>query len=548
MAQTSHFRDMFAFFDDMKSEAVLLRRSADVGERELMVAQVQAAGRSHVAIFIAGLLTMWTALAILWVGDADAKFAVYSAPLYTIAAIVGYRVHIRAQRYLTTADQSGTYILLLRRLLVLVVAVQAFAWVMLMGDAWSYDFEIGLIVASAMTFGMIPIGALIYLYLPAAMMTWLGVMTVGGALAATLSGHPMPWFFYAGILLFGVSIHRMAMMQWRSFMQSIDHAKAFADSQKKFFTAEQERLEAVDAERRNTNAARAEERKVAGTNQRLAMTALANEFEHSVHAVVDVMEQAVRATGESSQQLAAIGTQTRERTDAMTDMASNMSSAIQNVATAARQLSESSDAISTQIVEQRAASEAVASSSKQSSGVMAHLAGEAEKIGEIAAMIKDVAGKTNLLALNATIEAARAGDAGRGFAVVAQEVKNLASQTQGAIGSVTETVTNIRDQMDNAARMVGSVANNMNQMQAGGQNIAVAITQQQAATLEITLHAEHAAQDADHVRAFSNEVNVAAVQVGEVADEMQQVMGDLESRALALREASRNFLERLRAA
>ena len=82
---------------------------------------------------------------------------------------------------------------------------------------------------------------------------------------------------------------------------------------------------------------------------------------------------------------------------------------------------------------------------------MAHLAGEAEKIGEIAAMIKDVAGKTNLLALNATIEAARAGDAGRGFAVVAQEVKSLASQTQGAIGSVTETVTTIRDQMDNAA-------------------------------------------------------------------------------------------------
>ena len=85
-------------------------------------------------------------------------------------------------------------------------------------------------------------------------------------------------------------------------------------------------------------------------------------------------------------------------------------------------------------------------------------------------------------------------------------------------------------------------------MQNGGQNIAVAITQQQAATRDITVHAEHAAQDADHVRAFSNEVNVAAVQVGEVADEMQQVMTDLEARALDLREASRNFLERLRAA
>lgn len=548
MADISHFRDMFAFFNDLKSEWALLRRSADVGERDLMVAQVQAAARSHVAVFMSGLLTMWPALAILWFGGADPKFAQYCAPLYTIASIVGYRVHVRTRHYDAEADPDGRYILFLRRLLVLAVAVEASAWVMLMADVWSYDYEIGLVVASAMTFGMIPIGALIYLYLPVAMMTWLGIMTVGGTAAATLSGHPMPWFFYAGILLFGISIHRVAMMQWRSFMRSIDNAQAYADSQQQYFASEQERLEAVETERRNTSAARSEERKAAEASQRLAMTALAGEFEHSVHSIVDVLEQAVRAVGESSQQLAAIGTQTRERTDAMTDMASNMSNAIQNVATAARQLNESSDAISHQITEQRTASEAVASSSKQSSGVMAHLAGEAEKIGEIAAMIRDVAGKTNLLALNATIEAARAGDAGRGFAVVAQEVKNLATQTQGAIGSVTETVTTIRDQMDNAARMVGSVAKNMNQMQIGGQNIAVAITQQQAATRDITVHAEHAAQDADHVRAFSNEVNVAAVQVGEVADEMQQVMTDLESRALDLREASRNFLERLRAA
>jgi methyl-accepting chemotaxis protein len=88
----------------------------------------------------------------------------------------------------------------------------------------------------------------------------------------------------------------------------------------------------------------------------------------------------------------------------------------------------------------------------------------------------------------------------------------------------------------------------MNHMQQGGQHIAVAITQQQAATRDITAHAEHAAQDAEHVREFSKEVNVAAVQVGEVADEMQQVVIGLESRAAALREASRNFLDRLQAA
>jgi methyl-accepting chemotaxis protein len=548
MSDLRHLKDMFASFADVKGEWALLRRSAQAENRDLMLAQLQAAGRSHVSVFLSGLLTMWPALAILWFGGANPQFAQYSVPLYTIAVIVGFRVHVRIKEYVVEADPDGRYLLFLRRLFVLQVMVAASSWVMLLADIWSYPHDIGLIVAAAMTFGMIAVGALIYLSLPAAMITWLSIMTIGGTLVAGYSGIELPWFFHAGIALFGVSLFRIGMLQWRSFMQSLDNAQAFAASQERYFAAEQERLEAVEAERHNTSAARSEERKQAEADRRQAMQTLASEFEKSVHSIIDLMEQAVRAVGESSQQLASIGTQTRERTDAMADMAGNMSNAIQMVAAAARQLSESSDSISGQVHDQVAASEAATTSSKQGSGVMAHLAGEAEKVGEIAAMIQDVASKTNLLALNATIEAARAGEAGRGFAVVAQEVKSLASQTHGAIGSVTETVTTIKDQMDNAARMVGSVALQMNNVQAGANNIASAITQQQAATRDISSHAEHAAQDAEHVREFSKEVNVAAVQVGEVADEMQQVMTGLESRAAALREASRNFLDRLRAA
>lgn len=548
MGDNSHFRDMFAFFNDLKAEWTLLRRSANLDNRDLMIAQLQAAARSHVAVFISGLIIIWPALALLWFGGANPRFAQYCAPLYTIAAIVGYRVHVRIRVYVAAADPDGRYILFLRRLFVLQTGVAAFSWVLLLGDIWSYHHNMGLIVASSITFGMMAVGALIYLCLPAAMMIWVLTMTIGGAAAARWSGIELPWFFYLGIGLFGISLHRVAMIQWRSFVQSIYNEQAFASSQEQFFAVEQSRLEAVEAERRNTVIARTQEREAADSAQRKAMTSLANEFEHSVHAIIDVMEAAVRAVGESSQQLAAIGTQTRERTDAMADMAFSMSSAIQMVAAATRQLSDSADSISGQVQEQVEASDAATISGKQGSGVMAHLAGEAEKVGEIAAMIRDVAGKTNLLALNATIEAARAGEAGRGFAVVAQEVKSLANQTHGAISSVTETVTTIKDQMDEAARMVGSVAYKMTQVQQRAGNIAAAITQQQAATRDITQHAEHAAQDAEHVREFSREVNVAAVQVGEVADEMQQVMVDLESRATGLREASRNFLDRLRAA
>lgn len=114
------------------------------------------------------------------------------------------------------------------------------------------------------------------------------------------------------------------------------------------------------------------------------------------------------------------------------------------------------------------------------------LAEQAQAIGEIIAVVNNVADQTNILAFNAAIEASRAGEQGKGFGVVATEIKSLAEQSKKA----TQQVRQILGEIQRAT------------------NSAVIATEHGAKTVDEALQTVHQADES--IRALTDMVSDAA--------------------------------------
>jgi methyl-accepting chemotaxis protein len=172
----------------------------------------------------------------------------------------------------------------------------------------------------------------------------------------------------------------------------------------------------------------------------------------------------------------------------------------------------------------------------------------ARTIGDVVAMITDIASKTNLLALNATIEAARAGEAGKGFAVVATEVKNLANQTARATDDIVAQIDGIRGATTDAAdaiKGIGEVITEINEISTA---IAAAMEEQDAATQEITRNAQHVSGRAREVSGNVSAVSEASVDTGKAASQVLTSATALAYQSDELTRAVDTFLARIRAA
>jgi len=170
------------------------------------------------------------------------------------------------------------------------------------------------------------------------------------------------------------------------------------------------------------------------------------------------------------------------------------SSNVSAVAGATEELSASVQEIGRQVRQSAGAVEQTGLRTEKSINEIESLAAATQRIDGVLTLIQTIAEQTNLLALNATIEAARAGEAGRGFAVVAHEVKALAGQTAKATAEIAQNVNLIQASTRSAVDAVREIGGAVRDINDATSNIAGAVGQQDAATREISVNAQAAAE------------------------------------------------------
>ena len=186
-----------------------------------------------------------------------------------------------------------------------------------------------------------------------------------------------------------------------------------------------------------------------------------------------------------SQQMAAGAEETSAQAGAVSGSVTQVDANVQVVSSSAVEIGASIKEISRNANDAAAVATDASRLSMEAMHTVEKLGVSATAIGSIVKLISGIAEQTHLLALNATLEAARAGSAGRGFAVVAMEVKELATASANATGSITPLISNLQGESAAVTSVFGSIQQIVTGIVAAQSSIAAAVEEQTTTTSSI---------------------------------------------------------------
>lgn len=248
---------------------------------------------------------------------------------------------------------------------------------------------------------------------------------------------------------------------------------------------------------------------------------VADTFEVSMNHSVELVSNTTIVLGRVAESMTELSDSNSQRAGQIDEALQRGASNVQAVAGASTQLSASISEISRQSSESSTAANGAVAEVENASDQVNSLAEAASKIGDVVALITDIADQTNLLALNATIEAARAGEAGKGFAVVASEVKNLANQTAKATDEISSQIGGIQSATGEAVTAIGGIGSVVRNISTNASAIAAAVEEQGAATNEIARNVESVATDTQAISELVQEMTGASQGTGMAANMVQ---------------------------
>jgi methyl-accepting chemotaxis protein len=312
---------------------------------------------------------------------------------------------------------------------------------------------------------------------------------------------------------------------------------------------ERERAAAEKLRLQQEQAAReaAEQQRASAERQRMRAE-LAAAFDASVGGIVASLASAGDQLSATAQGMTDTAAVTQDYARTASSAVGQATQGIGTVAAAAEELSASVAEISHQINATSTQVSEAAEAAQDARAQVGGLADAAQKIGDVVAMIQQIASQTNLLALNATIEAARAGEAGKGFSVVASEVKSLAGQTAKATEEISQQISGIQGATQIAVDAITAIADRIGVIAEQSATVSAALTEQSAATGEIARSSQVASTGTATVEETVSSVEQAATQAAQDADQVVEAARTITGQTARLRQDVEAFLAQLRAA